>query len=184
MVKTPSTMMALGKKAPDFALTDTVSGDIIKLNDGQSYKGTAILFICNHCPFVIHIQEALARVAKNYGEKGIRFIAISSNDVETHPDDSPENMKRIAAENGYTFPYLYDETQEVAKAYGAACTPDLFLFDENLACVYRGQFDASTPGNDVPVTGDQLCNAMDNLLAGTAISDEQQPSVGCNIKWR
>ena len=184
MAETPSTMMPLGTDAPDFELPDTVSGETVKLRDGNEYAGTVVLFICNHCPYVIHIAVPLAAMAKQYAEKGIRFIAISSNDVDNYPADAPDKMKVNAEENGYVFPYLYDETQAVAKAYDAACTPDIYLFDGNLKCVYRGQFDKSTPGNGLPATGEALSNALNALLAGEQISEDQSPSVGCNIKWK
>ena len=184
MAKTPSNMLELGTKCPDFSLPDTVSGQTVVLCDGNTYKGTVVLFICNHCPFVIHIAKPLAELAKKYAALGVRFIAISANDVDNYPDDGPEKMKENAAQNDYTFPYLYDVTQAVAKAYDAACTPDIFAFDGALKCVYRGQFDASTPGNNLPATGDKLAGALDALLAGQPIDPDQHPSVGCNIKWK
>lgn len=184
MVLTPSSMLPLGSKAPDFELLDTVSGQVMTLDELQSDKATAILFICNHCPYVKHIQDKLVEVANQYQAKGVQFIAINSNDVESYPDDSPENMKQVAKQLSYPFPYLFDKTQAVAKAYQAACTPDLYLFDSNLRCVYRGRFDAATPGNDVPVSGNDLCNAMDAVLAGNTVDEDQHPSVGCNIKWK
>ncbi|MEM1244244.1 MAG: thioredoxin family protein [Pseudomonadota bacterium] len=184
MAITPSNMMPLGTTAPDFNLTDTVSGQQKSLSELKSANGTVIMFICNHCPFVVHIREVLAKVAKTYQQKGIAFIAISSNDIEDYPQDSPEKMQEYAKTYGFTFAYLYDESQAVAKAYDAACTPDFYLFDDNLKCVYRGRFDASTPGNDVAVTGEDLTQAMDALLAGQPINAEQIPSQGCNIKWK
>lgn len=184
MSLTPSNMMELGTIAPDFTLPDTISGDNKSLQQLKGKKATLIMFICNHCPYVIHIDEALVKLADDYKDTDLSIIAISSNDIETYPQDGPVKMAEKAAELGYQFPYLYDESQSVAKAYQAACTPDLFLFDENLACVYRGQFDSSRPGNDIPVTGNDLRRAIDNLLAGKAISDDQKPSVGCNIKWK
>ena len=184
MAKTPSNMIDLGTPAPEFSLPDTVSGEKVTLHDGKSYKGTVILFICNHCPFVIHIAKPLAEIAKRYAEQGIRLIAISSNDIEEYPEDAPDKMKMTAVENDYTFAYLYDETQDVAKAYQAACTPDLFVFNNALNCVYRGRFDASTPGNNVPATGDELTAALDALITDEGISPDQHPSVGCNIKWK
>lgn len=184
MAKTPSNMMDLGTAAPDFELPDTVSGQQIKMHDGNQHSATVVLFICNHCPFVVHIAKPLSQLAKTYAEKGIRFIAISSNDVDNYPDDSPDKMKINATENDYTFPYLYDETQAVAKAYDAACTPDIYVFDSQLQCVYRGQFDESTPGNGLPATGDRLSSALDSVLAGTPVDANQQPSVGCGIKWK
>ncbi len=184
MAATPSTMMPLGTKAPNFELIDTVSGKELSLGDLQGEKATLVMFICNHCPYVIHINDELIRIAKAYQPKGISFIAISSNDAVNYPQDGPEEMKVHAEKVGYPFPYLYDETQEVAKAYNAACTPDLFLFDENLQCVYRGQLDASRPKNDLPVTGKELRAAMDAVLADEPVSENQTPSIGCNIKWK
>lgn len=184
MVKTASTMIPLGTKAPDFNLLDTVSEKKLSLNDLKSDKATVILFICNHCPYVKHIQAKLIDIANQYQKKGVSFIAISSNDIKNYPDDSPDRMKQEALTHRYPFPYLYDESQEIAKAYHAACTPDLYVFDKNLACVYRGRFDESTPGNAKPVTGKDLSMALDNLLSNRAIDPHQYPSVGCNIKWK
>lgn len=184
MAATPSTMIPLGTTAPDFTLPDTVSGKMCSLQEFKSDKATVIMFICNHCPYVKHIQKELAGLARDYQPKGITFIAISSNDVENYPDDSPENMSREAKEHGYLFPYLYDETQEVAKAYGAACTPDFYVFDKDLACVYRGQLDDSRPGNNIPVSGKDIRAALDAILTGRSISKDQKPSIGCNIKWK
>ena len=184
MARTPSNMLPLGTKAPDFELLDTVSDTTISLNDAKGEKGTVILFICNHCPFVIHVNPMIVQLAKEYQEKGIAFVAISSNDVENYPQDAPDLMKQKAKEEGYTFPYLYDETQEVAKAYDAACTPDIYLFDANLNLVYRGQLDGSRPGNDVPLTGTDLKKAMNAVLEGKEVDPDQKPSLGCNIKWK
>ncbi|QDU60618.1 Thiol-disulfide oxidoreductase ResA [Planctomycetes bacterium Pan216] len=184
MVLTPSTMLELGTSAPDFSLTDTVSGKTVSLADVATGKGLLVMFICNHCPYVKHLRDGLAAFAKEYGEKGLAIVGISSNDVEGYPDDSPEKMKEEAASAGYTFPYLYDETQSVAHAYRAACTPDFFLFDKDRKLVYRGQFDASRPGNDIPVTGKDMRAAADLVLAGEPIPAEQTPSIGCNIKWK
>ncbi|WP_431122546.1 thioredoxin family protein [Flagellimonas flava] len=184
MARTPSNMLALGTKAPDFSLVDTVTDAQKSLNEVKGEKGTVIMFICNHCPFVVHVNPEISQLGREYQSKGIGFVAISSNDVINYPDDAPHLMKQKAAEEGYTFPYLYDETQEVAKAYDAACTPDFYLFDANLDLVYRGQLDDSRPGNGLPLTGTDLRNAMDALLAGTAIDSEQKPSIGCNIKWK
>ncbi len=184
MALTPSNMLPLGTVAPDFNLPDTVTDKNIGLKDIESTKGTVIMFICNHCPYVIHIQDEIANMAREYSEKGISFVAISSNDVENYPADSPEKMKERAKELDFNFPYLYDETQEVAKAYMAACTPDFYVFDENLKCVYRGRMDEATPGNGKPVNGQDLRLAMDAVIAGTSISEEQFPSMGCNIKWK
>jgi thiol-disulfide isomerase/thioredoxin len=177
-------MIPLGTKAPDFRLLDTVSGNYFTLSDLASDKATVIMFICNHCPYVKHIQGKLAEVANLYRKKNVSFIAISSNDVSNYPADSPDNMRAEALNHHYSFPYLYDETQEVAKAYQAACTPDFYIFDQNLCCVYRGRFDASTPGNNQPVTGNELCRALDNILAGNPVNPDQKASVGCNIKWK
>lgn len=184
MAATPSTMMPLGTKAPAFELIDTVSGKELSLEALKGEKATLVMFICNHCPYVIHVNDELVRIAKSYQPKGISFIAISANDAVNYPQDGPEHMKTHAEKVGYPFPYLYDETQEVAKAYDAACTPDLFLFDKNLACVYRGQVDASRPKNDLPVNGKDLRNALDAVLSGKPVSKDQTPSIGCNIKWK
>ena len=184
MSATPSTMMPLGTIAPSFKLHDTVSGKMISLSELKGEKATLVMFICNHCPFVIHINEELVRIATTYQPQGVSFIAISSNDVVNYPQDSPELMKIHAEKVGYPFPYLYDESQEVAKGYDAACTPDLFLFDEALKCVYRGQLDSSRPHSNVPVTGKDLRAAIDALLAGKDIFSNQAPSIGCNIKWK
>ena len=184
MARTPSTMLALGTVAPDFRLPDPVSGKTVALDDFPGAKGYLVAFICNHCPFVQLIRHEFARYGREYSARGIAVIAINSNDVTSHPEDSPERMRDEARRFGYTFPYLFDETQEVAKAYRAACTPDFFLFAADRRLVYRGQFDASRPGNDVPVTGADLRAASDALLAGQPISSDQKPSIGCNIKWR
>lgn len=184
MALTPSSMLPLGTIAPQFSLPDARSGNIISLEQIKSDKGTVVMFICNHCPYVKHIQTKMVEVAKKYQAQGISFVAINSNDVKTYPADSPENMRKDAEVHGYTFPYLFDETQMVAKAYQAECTPDLYLFDGKLACVYRGRFDGSTPGNGVPVTGADLSAALDALLSHRAIDEDQKPSVGCNIKWK
>ena len=179
-----SNMMELKTKAPDFKLLDTVSDREISLNEARGDLATLIMFICNHCPFVKHINSELAQLAKDYVNKGIKLIAISSNDVDNYPDDSPELMKQNAEEQGFIFPYLYDQTQEVAKAYDAACTPDFFLFDKNLKLAYRGQLDESRPGNGIRVTGRDIRQAFDSLLEGNKVSDVQKPSMGCNIKWK
>jgi peroxiredoxin len=184
MALTPSTMISLGTKAPEFTLPDTVSGKNLSLQNLKSEKGTLIMFICNHCPFVKHVNAELVKLASDYIPKGISFIAISSNDVSTHPDDSPDKMKQVAKELGYPFPYLYDESQNVARTYDAACTPDFFIYDKNLKLVYRGQLDDSRPSNGIPATGKDIRSALDNLLAGKEISSEQKPSIGCNIKWK
>lgn len=184
MALTPSNMLPLGTKAPDFTLTDTVTGKPLTLSQLKSDKATVVMFICNHCPFVKHIEHELARLAKDYQQKNIAFVAISSNDIENYPDDAPAKMRENAKRLGYIFPYLYDETQEIARAYDAACTPDFFIFDKNLSCVYRGQLDDSRPGNNIPVTGKDIRQALDDLLNGKSISVEQKPSIGCNIKWK
>lgn len=184
MAETPSTMIPLGTKAPDFKLLDTCSGKLVSLQELKSSVATVIMFICNHCPYVIHIQKHLVAFANVYQKRGMRFIAISSNDAKHYPADAPDKMAIEAHNNQYPFPYLYDETQETAKAYRAACTPDLYVFDKNLLCVYRGRFDDSTPGNRRPVTGNDLREALDNVLAGRSVDWDQKPSVGCNIKWR
>lgn len=184
MARTPSTMIPLGTRAPEFSLPDTISGKELSLNDVKGEKGTLVMFICNHCPYVLHVNEQLVHLGNDYQPNGIKLVAINSNDVSKYPEDSPEKMKKVAARLGYTFPYLYDETQEVAKAYDAACTPDFFLFDAEMRLVYRGQLDGARPGNDEPVTGHDLREAMDALLYGEEIPQDQKPSLGCNIKWR
>jgi peroxiredoxin len=183
MVQTASTMLALGTEAPNFSLP-TPDGRYVTRDDAAGSMGLLVMFICNHCPYVVHVREQLAKIAREYAAKGIGIVAISSNDVENYPDDSPEKMAEKATEWGFTFPYLYDESQAVAKAYTAACTPDLFLFDGSLKLVYRGQLDGSRPKNDVPVTGGDLRAALDALLKGQRIPDDQLPSLGCNIKWK
>ncbi len=184
MAETPSSMIPLGTKAPDFELFDTVSEKKCTLNQLRSDVATVILFICNHCPYVKLIQEKLVATAKNYQAKGITFVAISSNDATTYPADSPEKMHEEALHHHYSFPYLHDETQAVAKAYHAACTPDIYVFDKNLLCVYRGRFDDATPGNGRTVTGNDLINALDCILDNKPVDGKQIPSVGCNIKWK
>lgn len=184
MALTPSTMMPLGTPAPIFGLPDTVSGDTIKLEQARGEKGLLAMFICNHCPYVVHIQQALGKLGGDYINKGLGIVAISANDVENYPQDAPEKMTLFARQNGFNFPYLYDQSQSVAKAYDAACTPDFFLFDKELKCVYRGQFDDSRPGNDIAVTGGDLRKAIEAMLAGEAIDENQKVSMGCNIKWK
>lgn len=184
MAATPSAMMPLGTKAPDFSLNDTVSGKKLSLSELKGERATLVMFICNHCPYVLHVNDELVRVARDYRPNGVSFIAISSNDAENYPQDGPELMKEQAKKVGYPFPYLYDESQDVARAYNAACTPDLFLFDHDLKCVYRGQLDGSRPKNDIPVTGKDLRAALDAVLAGKEVSKHQIPSIGCNIKWK
>ena len=184
MALTASNMLPLGTKAPHFTLIDTKDGQQKSLTELKGNKGTLVCFICNHCPFVIHINDELVKLANDYASKGISTIAISSNDVVNYPQDGPELMKKHAKDNHYPFPYLYDETQEVAKSYEAACTPDFFLFDTNLKLVYAGQMDDSRPGNDKPVNGKDLRAAMDALIANEPIASNQKPSMGCNIKWK
>jgi thiol-disulfide isomerase/thioredoxin len=184
MVATPSNMLSLGTSAPDFNLPDTVSDQMISLNEVKSKRATVIMFICNHCPFVKHVNAQLVQLAKDYQPNGVTFVAISSNDVENYPEDSPEKMKQYAKNLGYPFPYLYDESQNVAKAYKAACTPDFFIFDRDLKLVYRGQLDDSRPQSEIPVTGADIRTALDNLLAGKPVDPNQKPSLGCNIKWK
>lgn len=184
MARTPSVMTPLGKKAPEFSLPDTVSGNNLSLQALKGTTATVIMFICNHCPFVKHVNPELVKLANDYKNKGVRFIAISSNDVAGYPEDSPEQMKLLAAQLNYPFPYLYDATQEVAKAYQAACTPDFFIYDANLLLAYRGQLDDSRPGNGKPVTGADIRNALDLLVEGKPVPADQKPSIGCSIKWR
>lgn len=184
MARTPSKMLPLGTQAPDFELLDTVSDRLMTLEGVRGPEGTVIMFICNHCPFVIHVNEELVALAKTYQKRGIGFAAISSNDIVNYPQDAPDLMKENAQRLGYPFPYLYDETQEVARSYDAACTPDLYLFDSNLSLVYRGQLDDSRPGNGIPVSGSDLRSALDQLLKGEKIDEQQKPSIGCNIKWK
>lgn len=185
MAATSSTMLPLGTIAPDFSLPDTVSGKLLSLRELRGQKGCIVMFICNHCPYVLHVKRQLVDIARQYAALGIATIAISANDVENYPDDAPDKMRLMMAEWGNPFAaYLYDESQAVARAYQAACTPDFYLFDADLACVYRGRLDGSTPKNAVPVTGDDLRKALESLLAGEPISAEQIPSIGCNIKWK
>lgn len=183
MSVTPSTMMDLGTEAPDFKLPDT-KGEPVSLHDFDNAKALVVVFMCNHCPFVKHVRSGLIEVAREYSEKGVAFVGINSNDIENHPEDSPERMAIEAERFKYPFPYLYDESQEVAKEYNAACTPDFFVFDDDRKLVYRGQFDESRPGNDKPVTGEDLRDALDAVLEGREVSEDQTPSMGCNIKWK
>ena len=183
MVMTPSTMLPLGTKAPDFSLPN-VDGSTVSLSDFTDAPALLVVFMCNHCPFVIHVADDLAALAKEYQAKGAAVVGISANDVATHPDDSPARMVEEAKARGYTFPYLYDETQATAKAYHAACTPDFFVFDGEQRLAYRGQMDSSRPDSDTPITGEDLRAALDAVLAGDAPSEDQQPSIGCNIKWK
>jgi thiol-disulfide isomerase/thioredoxin len=185
MAETLSQMLPLGTIAPDFSLPDTVTGATLGLQDLKGEKGTIVMFICNHCPYVLHVKEQLIAIAKEYEGKGIATVAISSNDVKNYPQDAPDKMKEMMEAWGRPFAaYLYDESQETAKAYQAACTPDIYLFDADLTCVYRGRLDGSTPKNDVPVTGSDLRAALDSLLARRTIDPKQIPSMGCNIKWK
>ena len=183
MSDTPSTMLELGTQAPDFKLFDTVNNQLVSLDDFDNAKGLLVVFVCNHCPFVKHILDEFVIAARDLQQKGIGVVAISSNDVENYPEDSPKKMASLAREKQFSFPYLYDGTQEVAKAYKAACTPDFFLFDHDDELVYRGQFDDSRPGNDEPVNGSDLREAVELLLDGK-VMDDQKPSMGCNIKWK
>ena len=184
MALTLSNEFAIGTTAPDFTLLNTVDDTILSLQDCKGEKGTVVMFICNHCPFVIHVNEGLVKLAKDYQSKGVGFIAISSNDVENYPQDAPDLMKKLAKKECYPFPYLYDETQEVAKAYDAACTPDFYVFDKNLKSIYHGQLDDSRPGNGKPVSGKDIRVALDNLLEAKPIIKNQKPSMGCGIKWK
>jgi len=182
MVNTPSTMLGLGTAAPEFVLEDAVTGNDVSLADGKG-KPLLVMFICNHCPFVVHVHEEITRLASDYKDDELGIIAINSNSAKTHPQDGPENMKSLAVELGWSFPFLFDSTQDVAKSYHAACTPDFFLFDASHKLVYRGQLDDSRPSNDVPVTGQDLRAAIAATTAGDPPLAEQKPSIGCNIKW-
>lgn len=184
MVKTVSKMLPLGTIAPHFYLEDVVNKTKVSLNDKVPPIATLIMFICNHCPYVKHINAGIVTLAKDYQQKNVSFIAINSNDTKQYPEDSPQHMLQTAKEQGYIFPYLFDETQEVAVAYQAACTPDFFLFDKNLTLVYRGQFDDSRPGNGIQVTGESIRKALDCLLQAKPLPIIQKPSLGCNIKWK
>lgn len=177
-------MMNLGTKAPDFDLWDSITNEQVSLNEVRGTNGTCILFICNHCPYVIHVNKMLVKIANEYKDKGIGFVAINSNDVENYPEDAPDKMSIVAKDLKYPFPYLFDETQEVAKAYEAACTPDIYLFDGDLTLYYRGRLDDSRPKNEKPLTGKDLKAAMDDLIAGKSSPPVQYPSGGCNIKWK
>lgn len=184
MALTPSVMVPIGSTAPDFELYDTRTNSMLSLDDLKSDKATVIMFICNHCPFVKFVNEQLVKLANDYIPKDVSFIAISSNDVDNYPEDAPELMELLAAELDYPFPYLYDETQEVAKAYDAACTPDFYIYDGELKLVYRGQLDDARPSLNIPVTGKDIRSALDNMLEGKPINALQKPSIGCNIKWK
>jgi peroxiredoxin len=185
MALTESTMLALGSEAPAFALPEVISGNTIRLDDFRgATDALVVMFLCAHCPYVKHVQQGLAAFGKDYLDKPVGVVAISSNDAIAHRYDSPEYLRKQSEDCGFTFDYLYDETQEVAKAYQAACTPDFFLFDSEMRLVYRGQFDASRPGSGIPVTGQDLRAALDAVLAGKSVSTDQKPSIGCNIKWK
>lgn len=184
MSLTPSNMMPLGTTAPEFALPDTISGKVLSFSDIKSNIATVVMFICNHCPYVIHLEKHLAPFVKQYQDKGIHFVAISANDADNYPADGPVQMADNAKRLGFTFPYLYDQSQDVAKAYDAACTPDFFVFDGKGQCAYRGRYDESSPGKNVAVTGHDLGAALDALIANEPVSEAQIPSMGCNIKWK
>ncbi len=184
MSLTPSTMLDLGTRAPDFQLPDVVLGQTVALEDFQGNKALLVMFICRHCPYVQYIKEELARLGRDYADADVGIVGISANDAAKYPDDSPQSLKEFAESEGLTFPLLHDESQEVAKAYTAACTPDFFLFDADRKLVYRGQLDASRPGNNVPVTGEDLRTALDAVLNDQPVPPDQKPSMGCNIKWK
>lgn len=184
MAETPSTMLPLGTKIPEFRLRNPVDGAQVSAGDFPDAKALVVMFICNHCPFVKHVKAEIGRLGADYRSKGVATVAINSNDLEAYPQDGPEAMKALAKQEGWTFPFLFDDTQEVAQAFHAACTPDFFLFDGERKLVYRGQLDGSRPGNDVPVTGRDLRAAIDAVLAGKPVPEDQRPSIGCNIKWK
>jgi len=184
MVETASTMMALGTGMPSFSLTDARSGEVVDSDDVAGDRATLVMFLCNHCPYVQHVKEEIARLARDYGDRGVGIVGIVSHDAENYPQDAPDKMKEAGEAWGWDFPYLFDETQEVAKEYGAACTPDFFLFDDDGELAYRGQLDGARPGNPEPVTGEDLRAALDTVLAGEAVPEDQKPSSGCNIKWK
>ncbi len=184
MSRTLSTMLDLGTTAPDFNLPDVVSSKSISLATFKDKNALLVMFICRHCPYVKHVQDELVRIGKDYGSRDVGIVAISSNDADNYPDDSPSSLREMAVELGFLFPLCYDETQEVAKAYSAACTPDLYLFDRSMRLVYRGQLDDSRRGNDIPVTGKDLRAALDAVLSGKPVDPNQRPSIGCNIKWK
>lgn len=177
-------MLELGTSAPKFELEDLISGETITPDAAAGPKGLLVMFICRHCPYVKHVQDELAKIGKDYEDSGVGIVAISSNEIENYPDDAPDSLREQAREAGFNFPYCFDETQEVAKAYTAACTPDFFLFDADMKLVYRGQLDESRPGNDKPVTGRDLRAALDAVVAGKSVDQDQKPSAGCNIKWK
>ncbi len=184
MVLTPSTMLDLGTTAPEFELPDVVSGESISLGTFEGKKALLVMFICKHCPYVIHVQDELARIGRDYGDRDVGIVAIGSNDAENYPDDAPDKLRSMAQDLGFSFPFCYDESQQTAKDYTAACTPDFFLFDAQTRLVYRGQLDDGRPGNDSPVDGKDLRVALDQVLAGDAPDPNQKPSIGCNIKWK
>lgn len=177
-------MLPLGTKAPDFELPDVVSGDTVSLDTFADKQALLVMFICQHCPFVQHVQQEIAQISKDYADKGLGVVAISANNVDEYPDDSPEKLREMAQKLDFNFPMCYDETQEIAKTYTAACTPDFFLFDGDKNLVYRGQLDDSRPGNDKPITGKDLRTAIEKVLAGKEVDPDQKPSMGCNIKWK
>lgn len=179
-----STMVPLGSEAPVFELKDTVSGKMMSLSDLKSDRATVVMFICNHCPYVKHVQNGIIELANDYQPKGVAFIAISPNDPDSYPEDAPDKMKEVAVRMGYPFPYLFDETQDVARAYRAACTPDFFVYDRKMKLVYRGQMDDARPQNGVSVTGNDLRSALNNVLNGESVNPMQKPSMGCSIKWK
>ena len=184
MAYTESNMLPLGSVAPEFSLPDTISGEVKSFSDVKGTQGTVVMFLCNHCPYVIHVNEELVRLANTYIEKGIGFVAINSNDVEKYPDDAPDKMRIVAKVLRYPFPYLFDEAQKIAKAYDAACTPDIYLFDQDHKLFYRGRLDDSRPKSGTPLTGKDLRQALDRLINGEAAPEVQFPSAGCNIKWK
>ena len=184
MSLTPSTMLALGTPAPNFKLPDVTSGNMVSLDDFKGKKALLVMFICRHCPYVQHVEEEIAKIGQDYQNKDIGIISISANDINLYPQDSPENLREMAQELNLDFPYLYDKSQEIAKAYTAACTPDFFLFDKDRKLVYRGQLDDSRPGNNLPVTGKDLRDVIDAILEDKPINPNQKPSIGCNIKWK
>ena len=184
MAFTESNMLPIGTAAPGFSLPDTVSGRVLTFDEVAGERATVVMFLCNHCPFVLHVNEELVKLANDYSTQKINFIAISANDVITHPGDAPDKMKATALQMKYPFPYLYDETQETAKAFNAACTPDFFIYNKNLELVYRGQLDNSRPGNGIAVTGKDIRHALDCLINNEPVSAEQKASIGCNIKWK
>ena len=184
MVLTPSTMLDLGTTAPEFELPDVVSGESISLGTFEGKSALLVMFICKHCPYVIHVQDELARIGRDYGDRDVGVVAISSNDADNYPDDAPDQLRSMAQDLSFAFPFCYDESQQTAKDYTAACTPDFFLFDAQQRLVYRGQLDDGRPGNDSPVNGKDLRAALNQVLAGDAPDPLQKPSIGCNIKWK